>query len=165
MIQVLAERIIAFAMCARQHVLQGLFSSPHFQQPNGTTFFLLYSKLQLVSQRLWSFQKSALAQSGFSNHTLSAVQSFNIHCITSSRRASNPSGSSACSFYKRAIKFSSSIVPAAFSSSYLLTLSYQNLLKNSCLNANAPKYDAKSSSTTSRMHYFTLIRYFIAVFK
>lgn len=101
---------IAYAMYASRHVLQGLFSSPHFQRPNGTTFFLLYSKLQLMGQRLWSFQEAALEQSVFSNRTLSAVQSFNIHCITSSRRASNPSGSGACSFYKRAIKFLSAIV-------------------------------------------------------
>lgn len=56
---------IAYAMYASRHVLQGLFSSPHFQRPNGTTLFLLYSKLQLMDQRLWSFQESALAQSGF----------------------------------------------------------------------------------------------------
>ena len=41
--------IIAYAMCACQHVLQGLFSFPLSQQPNGTTFFLLYSKLQPIT--------------------------------------------------------------------------------------------------------------------
>lgn len=101
-------------MCARQHVLQGLFSSPHFQQPNGTTFFLLYSKLQLAGRRLWSLQESALAQSNFSNRTLSSVQSFNIRCITSSCHAPNPLGSSACSFYKRAIQFSSIVCQPPF---------------------------------------------------
>lgn len=101
----------------------------------------------------------------FKSHLIShTILQYRLHCIFPSRLKSV---GKRCVFFLQTHDqiLISHCVPATFPSSYLLTLSYQNLVKNSYLNANAPKYDANSSSTTSRSHHFTLIQYFIDIFK